>query len=129
MSTDPYAAHRAASAETYIPLPEVAARMGRSPSWVYERAKASELPFPVERIGSRYLARRRLFDRYERGGEDAAPAPVAPIALVVQARAERDLALAAIDRRLVEHEREMALLRFQRELLLGQSAIATKAVS
>ena len=124
MTSNPYADARAAAADAFITLPEVAARMGRSESWVYERAKAGDFPF-VKRIGSRYLANRRAFERWLTGEE--MPEPAAPIALVAAERSQRDLALAAIDRKLAEHEQEMALLRFHRDILRSQSADARTA--
>lgn len=117
--SDPYAAARAVAAERWMPLPEVAVRMGRSESWVYDHARANDLPFPVDARGRRYWVRRADVERWERG--EATPSPLAVLPEPA-ARSERDLALAAMDRKIADAEQELALLRAQRELIHGLAA-------
>ncbi|KGM18128.1 helix-turn-helix domain-containing protein [Corynebacterium auriscanis] len=54
--------------ETYT-LVEAAQRLGVSQAHIYGLAKNDELPFPVIRIGHRYLVPAEAFDRLIRTGE------------------------------------------------------------
>lgn len=96
-------------------MAELAPLLGISVSHCYELARAGELPVPVERLGERWLIKRADVERYLRGDE---PPPVpTPLTLVASERSDYEMAMAAIDRQIADHENDIALLRFQKAQL------------
>jgi excisionase family DNA binding protein len=55
-------------------LDELRRRLGISSTTAYELANRDELPFPVIRVGRRFLFSRKLFDDMLRGQQRLSPA-------------------------------------------------------
>lgn len=123
---DPYADARDHEQRHLLSIAETAQLLGISPSHCDDLFNRGELPVPGIKLGARKFTKRIELEAWL--GISQSPEPARLAVVPPQPTTERDLALAACDRRIAELDTEVARERALRTLI-ADVAIADRRVS